>query len=457
MLRYIGPFLRMNKLSLEQIENQLFHLSKETIKDLLFNSKCGITLNPKDLNLKNIPSTDINITNVNSPLLCIYKKGSPKLKNKNNKLCWSEDDLKRDINVSSNGYMTLCLLELADHYKKFKDIDSKKYALSNIYIQIAKKQLDFYALHLRNQEGVFVDKKDCTDSLIGKIKLKDKNKGFKFWEQALLMNAYYKCSAYLEGEIKDSYRNFALDILNMFLEFEDEIYDISFEDKCNLCLNLNIFYTYSNIEDVKPLILDIFDSLYEEFTKSSDDRINYLCLMYLNSALLYKNTNMFKFNKISTKINGILKKHYSEDMSIFIKASESKEIKFSCDDIVLYLLTMIYHSHLEDYVDEKIITEVFTNQLVGSGIILSWPDVPTLDDVEHYKEYVSTSENLLDERYFKAPTIATPGVCEAASIFIKSVTYNREKGTFKPSKSVFDSRKNINLFFLTLYILKKTP
>jgi len=448
----------MNKLSLEQVESQLFHLSKESIKQLVFNSKCGIILDPKESNLKNIPNIDISTINLNSPLLCIYKKANPKLKSKNNKLYWDEDDFKKDINISSNGYMTLALLELADYYKKFKDIDKKKYALSNAYVELAKKQLEFYASNLRNLEGVFVDKKDCTDPLIGKLKIKDKNKGFKFWEQALLMNAFYKCSTYLEGEAKESYKNFSLDILNMFLEFKDEIYDISFEDRCNLCLNLNIFYTYSKIEDVKPLILDVFDLLYEEYSNSlSDDKIQYLCLMYLNSAFLFKHTNMFKFKRISNKINDILKNHYDKDLCMFIKATESKEIKFSCDEIVLYLISMIYQYHLEDDVDEKIITDVFKSQLIDSGIVLSWPDIPTLDDVEHYKDFSSKPENLLDDQYFKLPTIPTPEMSEFAPIFIKYVVYNKEKHTFKARKSSFDSRKNLNLFFLILYTLSKTP
>jgi hypothetical protein len=448
----------MNKLSLEQVENQLFHLSKESIKQLVFNSKCGIVLDPKESNLKNIPNTDINTINLNSPLLCIYKKANPKLKNKNNKLCWDEEDFKKDINISSNGYMTLALLELADYYKKFKDIDKKKYALSNVYVELARKQLEFYASNLRNLEGVFVDKKDCTDPLIGKLKIKDKNKGFKFWEQALLMNAFYKCSTYLEGEVKDSYKNFSLDILNMFLEFKDEIYDVSFEDRCNLCLNLNIFYTYSKIEDVKPLILDIFDLLYEEYnSSSSDDKIQHLCLMYLNSAFLFKHTNMFKFKRISSKINDILKKHYDKDLCMFIKTTESKEIKFSCDEIVLYLISMIYQYHLEDDVDEKIITDVFKSQLVDSGIVLSWPDIPTLDNVEHYKDFNSKPENLLDDQYFKLPTIPAPEISQLAPIFIKYVVYNKEKHTFKASKCSFDSRRNLNLFFLILFTLSKTP
>lgn len=458
MLRYIGPFLRMNKLSLDQVENQLFHLSKEAIKELVFNSKCGVTLNSKDLDLKNISNSDINTINLNSPLLCIYKKANPRLKNKNNKLCWDEGDFKKDINISSNGYMTLCLLELADYYRKFKDIDSKKYSLSDVYVEVAKKQLDFYATNLRNQEGVFIDKKDCTDPLIGKLKIKDKSKDFKFWEQALLMNAFFKCSTYLEGELRDSFRNFSLDILNMFLDFKEEIYDVSFEDRCYLCLNLNLFYTYSKMEEVKPLILDIFDLLYEEYSKStSGDKIHNLCLIYLNSALLYEHTNIFKFKKISSKINDILRKHYDEDASVFIKTTESKEIKFSCDEIVLYILSMINHVHLDDEVDERIITDVFSCQLVNSGIVLSWPDVPTLDDVEHYKDFISKPENLLDEQYFKLPNIDSSENSDIAPVFVKYVTYNKEKKIFKPSKTSFDSRKNLNLFFLILHILNKLP
>lgn len=458
MLRYIGPFLRMNKLCLEQVESQLFHLSKEAIKDLVLNSKCGIVLDSRETDSKAVPSNDISTKSLNSPLLCIYKKANPKLKKKNNKLYFDESDFKKDINISSNGYMTLALLELVDYYNKFKDIDPQKYELCSNYLDIAKKQLQFYADNLRNEEGIFVDKKDCTDPLVKKLKLKDKNKGFKFWEQALLMNAYYKCSTYLDNELKDSYKNFSLDILNMFLEFKDEIYDVSFEDRCNLCLSLNIFYDYSKIEEVIPLILDIFDLLYEEYNNdSSNNKIQHICLIYLNSALLFKHTNMYKFKKICNKFYDILKNHYDEDLSIFIKTTESNQIKFSSDEIVLYLLSMIYHYHLDEDVDEKIITNVFTYQLVGSGIILSWPDMPNLDDVEHYRGFSSKSENLLNEQYFRMPSIPTPETSELAPIFIRSVIYNKEKHSFKGGKLRFDSRKNLNLFFLMLYILGKLP
>lgn len=459
MLRYIGPFLRMNKLSIGQIQSQLVHLSKESIKNIVLYSKCGITLDPKELNLKYIPSTDINTLNLNSPLLCVYKKANPKLKISNNKFHWDEDKLKKDINISSNAYMTLCILELVDYYKKFKGIDSKKYSLSIVYTELAKKQLEFYASYLRNHEGVFIDKKDSTDPIIGKVKLKDKSTEFKFSEQALLMNAFYKCSTYLGGEVKDSYENFSLDILKMFVDFKEEMYDISFEDKCMLCLNLNIFYSYSKIDDVKLLLLDIFDLLYEEYNKLHDnDKVENICTMYLNSSLLYKHTGMFKFKKIANAINEILAKHYSEDFSIFIKTTESKEIKFSSNEIVLYLISMLHQNNLGENIDEKLITDVFKYQLVDSGIVLSWPDTPNLDDVEHYKNFRSIPENLLDEQYFKMPTIPSPETSELAPIFIKNVTYDKDKKSFKVGKPTFDSRKNLNLFFFILYFLKdETP
>lgn len=455
MLKYIGPFLRMNKLDIEQIKSQLFHLSKESIKDIVLYSQCGIVVDPKELSLKNISSTDINTLDLNSPLLCVYKKATAGLKFKENALLWTKDKVKKDIPISSNGYMTLCLLELIDYYNQFKDSSSNKYALSILYTELAKKQLDFYASYLRNEEGVFVDKKDCTDSITGKIKLKEKNKNFKFSEQALLMNAYYKSSTYINGKLKDSYKNFSNDILNMFLEFKDEMYNISFQDQCKLCLNLNIFYTYSKIEDVKLLLLDIFDLLYENYNTNTTNNIHVtdLCLLYLNSMLIYEHTNIYKFKKIGENFYKLLTKYFDEEHSIWLKPSDEKEIDFSCREIVLYLICNIYQNHIDEEDNDEIILDIFTHQLVDSGIILSWPEAPNLDDVEHYKDFEAKSENLLDEQYFKMPTIASPESSESAPIFVKSVTYDKNKKTFKQSKAIFDSRKNLELFFLMLYLL----
>lgn len=463
MLKYIGPFLRTDKLTIEQIQSQLFHLSKESIKNIVFYSKCGIKIKPKALNLKDIPSTDITTLNSNSPLLCIYKRSKASLKNKNNILLWTEDKIKKDIYICSNGYMTLCLLELIDYYKKFKDISPNKYYLNILYTTLVKKQLEFYASYLRNEEGVFVDKKDCSDPITDKIQLKNKNKTFNFSDQAILMNAYYKCSTYLTGKSKESFESFSKDILKMFLDFKEELYNISFQEQCKVCLNLNIFYTYSKIDTVKPLLLDMFDFIYENYKNNiaSSNNISNLCLLYLNSYLLYKHTKIDKFKSIGKEIFEKIKKFYSEDYSLFIKYTEKKEIKLSCKEIVLYLISTLCKNKLlnleeddDDSLDIKdIIINVFTNELIDSGIILSWPEAPNLDDIERYKDFLEKSENLLTEQYFKMPTIASPESNNSPSIFIKSVEYSKNKRTFKEGKPIFDSRKNLELFFLILYFL----
>jgi glycosyltransferase involved in cell wall biosynthesis len=63
------------------------------------------------------------------------------------------------------------------------------------------------------------------------------------------------------------------------------------------------------------------------------------------------------------------------------------------------------------------------------------------------------TENLLEEQYFKMSSIATPESSEVAPIFLKTVIYHKDKRTFKQDKVVFDSRKNLNLFFLILHFL----
>ena len=47
-LRYIGPYFRMNKLSYKEINGQLFHLSKEAIRTLVLESKCGLVDSTKN-------------------------------------------------------------------------------------------------------------------------------------------------------------------------------------------------------------------------------------------------------------------------------------------------------------------------------------------------------------------------------------------------------------------------
>ena len=155
-MRYIGPFFRMNSLSEKEINGQLFYLSKEAVKTIVLNSKCGLVSQIKKYN-KLSSSIDITTNSNFSPLLCVYRKASPTFIHSKNSNGFDEETFKKEINPSTNALMSLCLLELLDYYRGFENIDKSIYSINEIYKNLAKDQLYFYSTHLRNREGVFVD------------------------------------------------------------------------------------------------------------------------------------------------------------------------------------------------------------------------------------------------------------------------------------------------------------
>ena len=192
LLKYIGHYMRINVLTKENIKNQLFFFSKEALRNTVLNSKCGITIPSNEVRTKNIPKNDINIFDSFSPLLCIYKKANCKLVNVNNSFVWNEDKFKKEVSITGNTLMTLSLLELTEYLKGYKDIDNEKYLLSIFYLSLAGKQLDFYISNLRNDDGVFVDKKDLSDNVTYDLKFEVKSKNYNFSDQAFIMAAFHK-------------------------------------------------------------------------------------------------------------------------------------------------------------------------------------------------------------------------------------------------------------------------
>ena len=132
ILKYIGPFFRMNSLRQEEINSQLFYLSKEAVKTIVLESKCGLVSSIK--NFKNLsPSFDINTMNNFSPLLCVYRKASPTFIHSKNSNGFDEETFKKEINPSTNALMSLCLLELLDYYRSFENIDKSIYSINEIF------------------------------------------------------------------------------------------------------------------------------------------------------------------------------------------------------------------------------------------------------------------------------------------------------------------------------------
>lgn len=454
-MKYIGPFLKINTLNKNNIKCQLFHLSKESVNEIILKSKCGITIPVDELKIKN---NHLNISTFKSfsPLLCIYKKASCKLVTQSDNSEWNEEKFKKQFKIKANAYMTLSVLEMADYYYRFKGKDESEYNKGKLYMSLARKQLEFFTSNLRNEEGLFVDKNDISDS--EGMKFEDINKKFNFSNQSLLMTAYYRYYTLYNGEDKDSFKNFSMDIFKMLEDYKEDIYNTSFDDLMNVCLSLNLFYRYSKEEKVLNMLLDLSDLLFEQYKNSyalnSQNKLEYECCMFLNSILLYKNTGIVKFKEYLNSIHNKLIELYSPELGIFIKKSDKKEIDFSCDEITLYLMSMLLYSDMNKNTDTEIISDIFKHQIVNSGIILSWPDVPPLNSIERYRNYSKDAKDLLSDNFFRLPSIDTPESSEYAPVFVKNISYNRKKQCFKHKKNTFDSDKNMFIFFYMIYFFK---
>ena len=456
-LRYIGPFFRMNSLSEKEINGQLFYLSKEAVKTIVLQSKCGLVSKIK----KNKSSSSIDITtNSNfSPLLCVYRKASANFIHSKNSNGFDEDTFKKEINPSTNALMTLCLLELLDYYRTFENIDNNIYAINEIYKNLTKEQLDFYSTNLRNTEGVFVDKKNLLENNYKNFNLVDKDKKFKFSDQAFMMIAYYLYSIKNPNdEVSGTYKEFSSQILNMFCNFKDEIYECSLDEVCKVLLSLNILYGYKETPDLKDLIIDLADYAMCKFDEKDYyiDSLDTASLCSIVLTLSYKHTKILTFLEKTTEIINRLYTLYDEDKGAFYKLSSKKEIKYSCFDITFYILAFIVYEDVIKSSSEyrNMVSTIYKKFIINSGLITSWPEAPTLDDYERYRSFSLNSSDMIDESYFRMPNIPTPESTGVAPIFNKYITYNKRKDSFSVNKNTFDSYRNFLNFFLIIHLFK---
>lgn len=456
-MRYIGPFFRMNSLSQDEISGQLFYLSKESIKNLVLNSKCGLLMQMRSSKKSSI--NDISILNNFSPLLCIYRKASPLFIHSKTSHGFDESSFKKEINPAANALMTLCLLELSEYYSYYNIQNRNIDSFENAYIYIAKEQLQFYSENLRNSEGLFVSKKNTSDGNSKGFNLLNKDDKFKFSDQAFMMNAYLLYAKYNPSdEMSSEYLKFSEEILNLFIDYKDALYDLSFGENVQIFLCINSYYKYSKNSDAKKLILDLGDYLITKFQDKDYylDSLDDCALFSICLMEAYKYTNIISFKECYSEINERLISMYDSEKNIFIKISDKKELKYSSTEITLYLLSLLQYSEMENkrFELKSLISNFYRKCFINNGLLTSWPDAPTLDEVERYKNLSLRANDMLDETYFRMPVLPTPKSTGTASVFIKNLTYSKKKDTLTSSKISFDSNKNMFNFYLLIYFLK---
>ncbi|WP_026886539.1 hypothetical protein [Clostridium beijerinckii] len=456
-MRYIGPFFRMNSLSQKEISGQLFYLSKESIKTLVLNSKCGILAQTRASKKSSIE--DISILNNFSPLLCLYRKASPLFIHSKSSPSFDESSFKKEVSPSTSALMTLCLLELSEYYSHYSDGKRNVVSLEKPFKYLAREQLQFYSENLRNNEGLFVDKKNVSDGNSKGFSLVDKDDKFKFSDQAFMMDAYLLYSYYNDNDdLSKEYTAFSNEILDMFKTYNSVLYDLSFNECIQIFLALNIHYKYSCSQKAKELILDLGDFLISKFQEKDYylDSIDDCALFSICLMEAYKHTEIISFKEFSKEITEKLISLYDTDKNIFVKLSDKKDSKYSCLEINLYLLCLLMYSFQEDKISElrPIISGLYRKFFVNGGLLTSWPEAPTLDEVERYKKLSLRSDDMLDEIYFRMPILPTPKSSGLAPVFVKSLSYSKKKDSLSTKRTSFDSSKNMFNFFMIIYLLK---
>lgn len=452
-MKYIGPFLKSNYLSTTNIKNQLFHLAKESEKILIFYSNFGIVSDSEKPEFILKSYNDINTFKAFSPLLCIFKKGDIKLQNVDKKLCLDDNKFRKDVIIFSNTLMTLTVLELSKYYSLLEKQHPVSHSLSKTYMYVAENQLQFYLTYLRNNEGVFVDKKNISDE--HEFKFENKSKNFLFSDQALAMAAFGSYSTLCRHRDSKQYQDFSLDILNMLIGYKDSLYDLPYSEAMKICFGINLFYDYTKNKEALSLLLDLYD--YIEGVKDKDlsekESVTDQCLFIINSMLLYKHMNFTKYMDNAYTVLENMKKSYDKDKGLFLRNNTKKEIDISSTDLVLFLISNLLISDTDKSgVLYKETAELYKHIIEDLGIIGSFPNLPNLDSPERYKNFSSDSKNLLDEVNFKLDSIGTPDSTLLLPLFLKEITYNKKKQCFSKPKSSFYSSQNMFLFFLFIYL-----
>lgn len=452
-MKYIGSFFKANSLSKEEMASQLLFLSKESVNHIVLESRCGISTNYKNLK-ENFKKDEISFFKNNTPLICIYKKAKPNIYSSKYSKTWDDTTFKKDIPVSSNALMTLSLLRLCSYYEKFKNINSALYKRAAFYKNLSKLQLEFYYTYLRNPEGFFVNKKNDESSSKSGLNISEKEDEMSYSDQALMMLAYYMYSKVApEDSDSKTYEDFALQILNMFVNFKEELYSLSLDECCKIDYCLNNMLLYSNNEDCKLLVLDLSDFILNKYYESNStfSNLETTSLLALNMYLSYKNTNILIFKDAYLDLIELFCNMFNDEKGVILKGTDKKEYKYSNMEICLYLTNLLMSFDLdEDSSDkrESIISKVYKNYIVNSGIVTSFPDAPNLDSHERYKKFSLKPDDLIDESMFRMTNANSPELTGLAPIFTKNLKYSTKKSIFTSDKTTFDSTKNMFIFFV---------
>lgn len=447
---YLGKFLKLKSLNYPIIEYQLFNFSKESLKQIFLNSKCGEVISGKEF--KDKPSNHHLVSSKSiSPIYFVYKKAKPKIKCDKNILSWKESKIKKHVDILSNAYMNLSLLLLAEYYNELIKDEKIRKEVVKFYVSSAKCQLNYYINNFRNELGLFVNKniiESSNNTKDSKLNFECNNMKFTFSSQAYLMVSFLKCSKMLKenSPYKIPFLNFSIEMENMFIEFQKEI--LKSKSK-------------HIIETIEALVLYVLtkETPSDEISNVLYELIeNFICNISITSLTAYEKINLYQsFLKLKTFLNktnqenigikDLINEYIWEFESIFSKENFEKEEILNTYDLISY---QIYLCKFKNEKSQKFYEET----LLTSKIFSCFPNIPKNYESEKYFNFEHNKNNIIPDKYIKPYSYKTMDEVNITPIFYKCTLSNKNNNKFSKPKTKFNSLLNMKLIFLIISNLK---
>lgn len=446
---HLGKFLKLNSLKYPLIEYQLFNFSKESLKQILLNSKCGEIINGKEFKDRP-PSTDILNAKHIYPLACLYKKAKPNIKSEKHILNWKQDKIKKKVDILSNAYMTLCILNLAEYYEKIIHNEKKRNEVVKFYVSCAKNQLNYYVNNFRNEIGLFVDTVASYDDK-NHVSFSSSNTSFEFSPQAYLMVCFSKCSNLLKdtSPYKIPFLNFSKEIRDMFIKFKDDILNCSSKKSIEILYAFCLYIEINMFKDnpIIELSLDIIENLFSKYSLSSIS--TYDKFLLYNSLIKLKSTISKQNNDTLYNQKKLISEYIWDLDEIFLNENLCKNEITDTYDIISYELYLLRFNKIESQ-------KFYDNVLIPSKIFSSFPNIPKNYESEKYFGFDHKTENIIPDKCFKHSSYKTMDECNLTPIICKNIHFLYDKNKFSKPKIKFDSKINMKLIYLMIYELKDT-